>query len=183
MSREITYRRAQSGDIPLLAAHHRLMFAEMRGSDSCCGPGDGCCGPATGGLVGFPAVGPDTADQRLALLEQAQREKLERQFPEDTCRGWLALADNRVVASGCVSFPVMTPVLEDPCPEVGFIHSLYTLPEMRGQGIGTVILARLLDECRARGIRRVQLNASKAGRALYTRTGFRPLERAMEFWL
>ncbi len=161
----ISYQRARSGDIPVLAAHHRLMFVEMRERDGCCGPGDGCCGPSPGGLIGFPTTEPGSSDQRMALLEQAQREKLERQFGDDTCRGWLAREDSRVVASGCVSFPFMTPVPEDPCPEVGFIHSIYTLPAMRGQGIGTAILTRLLDECRGRGIRRVQLNASAAARA------------------
>jgi GNAT superfamily N-acetyltransferase len=183
----ITYRRAAAADIAALARHHRKMFEEMRtGGDreNCCSPTDSCCAPQAV-PAGFPsdAAKNHTPAPDFDRLEKAQQQKLDKQLPAGTCMAWLAEYRGEPVASGCITVIDTVPLPEDPCLETAFLHSVYTEPDMRGKGIASAILDRLLDECRQRRITRVQLNASRAGRGVYRSKGFQPLERAMILWL
>ncbi|AFH63917.1 GNAT family N-acetyltransferase [Paenibacillus caseinilyticus] len=53
-----------------------------------------------------------------------------------------------------------------------FVCDLIVLPDFRGQGIGGRILEQLLDHCRSRGIRWVQLACAKGKRGFYEKYGF-----------
>ncbi len=116
-------------------------------------------------------------------LERAQCKKLEQQVVDGTCVAWLAEYKEEIIASGGVSIIKTVAIPEDPNVEVAFLHSVYTEKAMRGQGIAATIIDRLLEHCRIYGLRRVQLNASEAGRELYRKRGFRSLEQAMMLWL
>jgi len=171
------YRRAVVADIPLLALHHRLMFAEMRRPDAggtglelCCHPDPRCCSPECG-------------EGDFDRLEAAQAAKLGRQLPDAGCVAWLAEIDQEVVASGVVTFLHTTPVPEDPTSLTALLHSLYTRPRWRRQGIGRALVQRLLESCRERSVHRVQLHSAVLARDLYARLGFRSRADLMEIWL
>jgi GNAT superfamily N-acetyltransferase len=55
---------------------------------------------------------------------------------------------------------------------LGWIAFMGTEPGMQGRGIGSAILARLMDEARGRGIRSLRLDATDAGARLYAKHGF-----------
>lgn len=58
------------------------------------------------------------------------------------------------------------------------VKRMYVRPEARGKGVGAVILARLEDEARSRGARRMLLEMGAdqpEAQALYRRFGFRPV--------
>lgn len=64
-------------------------------------------------------------------------------------------------------------------PDHGELKSMHTLSDARGSGVGAATLARLLEEARERGLRRVSLetgtmDAFAAARRLYARAGFVP---------
>jgi len=166
----VRYRRGRTADIPLLARHHRAMFAEMRGRAGLSLQGS-CCAPVNGGGT------PD-----FERLEQAQADKLQTQLADNTCLAWLAETGNTAIGSGCLSLLCTTPVPEDPSCRVGFLHSLFVEQTMRHQGVGGRLVALLLDEAREQGIRRVQLAASEAGRPLYEQMGFVALDHMVK-WL
>lgn len=180
---EITYRRAVTADIPLLASHHRLMFEEMRAAGEENGPKDSCCsGPDC--CVTLPSfMENSTPAPVFKQLEAAQKVKLEQQLPDGSCVAWIAEYQGEPVASGAVSILQTTPVPEDLSFEVGFVHSIYTVPSMRGRGIASGILDHLLTHCRQKGLHRVQLNASKEGSGIYRNKGFCRLDNAMIVWL
>ncbi len=160
MVTEVFYRHAGKNDIPTLASYHRLMFEEMY-----------TLGESSGDLpLDFEA------------LEQAQRAKLEQQLIDGSCMAWVAEYQNQLVAGGAVSILNTVPVPEDPSCRVAFLHSIYTIKKMRGRGIASAVIDRLLDHCRNHGLRRIQLNASEAGRSVYQKKGFKPLEQAMILW-
>ena len=167
---EVVYRRGRTADIPLLARHHRAMFAEMRGRAGLSLQGN-CCGPAGCGQK------PD-----FERLQEAQAEKLREQFGDNTCVAWLAEVAGNPVASGCLSVMRATPVPEDPACRVGFLHSLFVEKELRGQGIGGRLVELLLDEGRDLGLQRIQLAASADGRHLYEKMGFVALDHMVK-WL
>jgi GNAT superfamily N-acetyltransferase len=58
----------------------------------------------------------------------------------------------------------------------GVLHALIVdvivLPEMRGRGIGTEIMKRLLARCEEAGVLQVQLFSARGKRGFYERLGF-----------
>jgi GNAT superfamily N-acetyltransferase len=52
------------------------------------------------------------------------------------------------------------------------IFDIIILPDHQGQGIGTLILNRLVESCLAQGIRDIQLFCARGKRAFYERNGF-----------
>ena len=178
MVAEITYRRAGEADIDLLAGHHRRMFEEMRAQgglslqSTCCGPECGATKP----------VAHITRPADFDALERAQREKLARQLPDGSCIAWIAEHNGIPVGSGALTILQTVPVPEDPVMATGFIHSIFVQPAMRRQGIASSLVDRLLEDAREQRLHRVQLAASEAGKSLYERKGFQPLQQ-MILWL
>lgn len=56
--------------------------------------------------------------------------------------------------------------------DVAGIYFVFTLPSMRGQGIGTSIMETLLSDAKAEGMRLAVLTSSAMGAPLYQRMGF-----------
>jgi putative acetyltransferase len=59
------------------------------------------------------------------------------------------------------------------------IRKMYVRADLRGQGIGSAILKRLIEETKARGRARIVLETMTpmvAAQAMYERYGFRPVE-------
>jgi len=54
----------------------------------------------------------------------------------------------------------------------GDILNMYTIPEVRRQGISSLILEQLLTEAKSMGISKVALHTSKDGEILYRKFGF-----------
>jgi GNAT superfamily N-acetyltransferase len=52
------------------------------------------------------------------------------------------------------------------------VYDMIVLPAYQGQGIGGVILDRLVEKCRAAGIRDIQLFCARGKRSFYEKRGF-----------
>lgn len=124
----------------------------------------------------------DTASPALAEFLVAHHAELEHTAPAESRH---ALVFERLLAPGVRLFaghrdgrPVATgalAALEDGHEE---IKSMRTDPALRGHGLGRTMLAFLLADATARGIRRVSLETGSAeffvpARALYAAAGFR----------
>lgn len=62
------------------------------------------------------------------------------------------------------------------------LRKMYFLPQLRGLGVGSRLLSRLMDTARELGFARCYLETLEsmdAARVLYTRHGFRPIERPL----
>ena len=57
--------------------------------------------------------------------------------------------------------------------------NVYTLPELRGEGIGRAIVAFLTKDATKRGTGKIYLESSETGRSLYRELGFRELRDYM----
>ena len=94
-------------------------------------------------------------------------------------RVWVGVLDGRIVATAALA-PV------DPGHEE--LKSMRTDPQVRGQGIATTMLAHVIADARARGVRRISLETGSmaffaAARALYARNGFVECEPFGEYVL
>ncbi|QIS42719.1 GNAT family N-acetyltransferase [Clavibacter capsici] len=72
---------------------------------------------------------------------------------------WLALTDR-------------PPTPDDLSRVAGDVQSVYVIPELRGSGTGSRLVAALLDDARAAGCRYVRVHSSPRAIPLYARAGF-----------
>jgi predicted GNAT family N-acyltransferase len=101
---------------------------------------------------------------RLAVFVVEQNIPEEHEWDEFDAVSVHALAEDRTgVPIGCAR------LLPD-----GHIGRVAVLSDWRGQGVGARLLTRLIDAAKARGDRRVLLNAQTQAMPFYARFGFAP---------
>ena len=61
----------------------------------------------------------------------------------------------------------------DLTPTRAYLLNFYTNPEARGRGYSNQLLSAAVEECRAKGVALVTLHASKFGRPIYEKFGFK----------
>lgn len=87
--------------------------------------------------------------------------------------GWLTSKDGVVVAGAGMLLMDFPPHWMDPEPVRAYLLNFYVDPEFRGHGIAYELLKTAVDDARRRGIKVVSLHASKFGKPLYERNGFK----------
>lgn len=156
----IPIREAEKSDIPVLALHHRKMFQEI-----------------------WSKKGTTLDEHLLDQVEQAYAEKLTGQFSDKSCKAWLAVQDDTVVASGAVTIISFVPTPQDLSHQLGYLHSLYTEKEYRGKHCAHTIIDQVIVFCTEKGIKRIILTASDEGRPIYHAIGFRAAPELMRLIL
>lgn len=113
-------------------------------------------------------------DQPPEGFEDGLRAYLRAAVADGSFAAWAAWEGGRVVAAGCVCYTRIVPGYSNPTGEIAYIQNMYTLPEYRRLGLASAIFARLIDEAKERGVRRVSLHATVEGRKVYEKFGFQP---------
>lgn len=119
--------------------------------------------------------------------EEAWRSDLTAFFEHDIAAGalvcWICMEGAKVVAASGIAFDV--PDRAGSGAQCGrdaaeaLIFNMYTMPEYRRRGLAAELLRRCVQEARARGLRRLRLQPTEDGRALYESFGFRAAGRDM----
>ncbi len=143
-------REATVLDIPILVAHRRKMFEDI-------------------------AIAEGTVYDPIKMADMSSRyeQYLAIQIPRKTLWGRLLIADETIVASGCVTFVEWIPSPLHADSERAYIHSVYVEPEYRRMGLCTRLMRALLDELKTAGFFLAELHASDAGRRIYEKAGFK----------
>lgn len=110
----------------------------------------------------------------------ATRRYLHRAMPAGEYRGWLAEIGERVIATVGLFIFERPPLSRGGATREGRVVTVYTMPDWRGRGIATRLLAELIADARGEELGRLRLAAVPAARPLYERLGFRALDREME---
>ncbi len=137
---------------------------------------------------------PVVINLRIAqLLEEGASEAVDlrpalgdyyvRHLADDTYVSWLALDNNRIVATSGMSVVEKPPYFGCPTGRIALISSMYTEPAYRRRGIARDLLCRVLDEAKARGCCVAQIKASDAGVPLYQAMGFSGLRNSFQIEL
>lgn len=122
---------------------------------------------------------PDAAV--LPQVEQNARRYYASAIPTGKHLTLLAYAaDGALAGCGGVDFYTLLPTVDNPGGECAYIMNMYTRPAYRRQGVARILLRRLIDEAKARGVGKLTLEATAMGRPLYDRMGFLPMEKEME---
>ena len=143
---EITFRFATGEDMQLLIHHRSAMFAEMN------------VGHKAGRTVMEPAFATWAA----------------RKMAEGSYVSWLACAGEEVVAGLGMLVLDWPPGPDGDQAPRAYLYNVYTEPAYRQRGIARQLVTIAIDECRARGITKIGLHASTAGRPIYEKLGFIP---------
>jgi GNAT superfamily N-acetyltransferase len=151
MTDALTLRPATVDDIPVLVNHRRLMFEDMYASKA-----------VTRDRAGFEAM-----DAAYAVL-------LRYEIPARSTRVWVIDDAGKIAASGALKFTDWLPRPDGQRRGLVYVHSVYTVPEYRRQGLARRILNAMIDYCRDNGWPRLSLHASALGRGLYEDLGFKP---------
>ena len=112
-------------------------------------------------------------EREVPALETATRAYLAEALPSGAYLGWMAEADDAVVAGGGVIMRQMLPRPGRPeGGEEAYVLNVYTEPAHRRQGLARALMEEILDWCRTRHVSRVSLHASDEGRPLYESMAF-----------
>ncbi len=84
----------------------------------------------------------------------------------------LAKQENNFVGVGGIVLRWQAGSFKIPDGKIGYVMSMYTVPEFRRQGISSKILNMLLDESKQRGYKVFELHATESGERVYIKNGF-----------
>ena len=146
---DIPIQPATIHDIPILVEHHHKMFEEI-----------------------WSERGLEINTPQFEDMDKAHTNKLSEEFLNGTCKAWVIRHGDEIVASGALTITSMTPIPEDPSHKVAYLHSVYTEQDYRNRGFGELITINAIQYCKSKGIKRITLGASDAGRPIYEKVGF-----------
>lgn len=93
---------------------------------------------------------------------------------------WLAEDNDEIIACGAIIFYDFPPTYTNKSGKKGYITNMFTKENYRGQGIATSLLKKLVDEAKDRRVIKIWLGASKLGRPVYKKFGFKETDEWME---
>ena len=93
------------------------------------------------------------------------------------------LAYDGAEAAACsgMSLQVHPPTYGNPSGKSGYVTNMFTRPAWRHRGLAKRLVDRLVEAARESGCAKLYLNASKMGRPLYEKYGFKPVDGEMSF--
>ena len=118
-------------------------------------------------------------DDVMASMERDFVPWVRAKLAEDEYVGWLASEDGVVVGGAGLWLMEFPPHFLQVEPVRGYLLNFYTVPEFRGRGLAKVLLKEAVDEARRRGCEVVTLHASKFGRPIYEKNGFKQTNEMM----
>jgi GNAT superfamily N-acetyltransferase len=151
MTDALILRLATVDDIPALVNQRRRMFEDMYAEKN---------------VVRDPVS--------YAAMDQAYAAILRYEIPAGSTLAWVIDDNGVIAASGALKFTDWLPRPDGQQRGLVYVHSVYTVPEYRRQGLAQRVLQAMIDYCHANGWPRISLHASDMGRGLYEELGFKP---------
>ena len=146
-----TLRRATEADAALITAHRHSMFTDN----------------------------DFTTEEQLAAMDANFGPWVRQRLADGSYVGFLIEEDGAVLASAGVFFADFPPHFLDVNAGRPYLTNFYAAPAARGRGFAKQLLVACVEECRSRGVKAVVLHASKFGRPIYEKFGFKPTNELM----
>ncbi|EEM13613.1 MULTISPECIES: GNAT family N-acetyltransferase [Bacillus] len=93
---------------------------------------------------------------------------------------WIVEDNEEMIATGAIIFYEFPPTYTNKSGKKAYITNMYTKENYRGKGIATKLLTKLVAEAKTAGITKIWLGASKLGRPVYKRFGFKETDEWLE---
>ena len=107
-----------------------------------------------------------------SVLARSIRQYLATAIRAGRFLAWVAEADGRVVATSGLVLLEKPPSGGNPDGLEAYVMNMYTLPECRGHGLATRLLAEVIAYVKTTPARRISLHATEGGKSIYRRAGF-----------
>lgn len=131
--------------------------------------------------------------ERQALLEANQAFFL-RHLGSPAWQSWVAEFDPTLAPAAAPASPVVgaigtlafferPPYPGNPLGRDAYLLNMFTAPAYRGKGAARAIVQAVIGEAHRRGVRKLILHATEAGRPIYAEAGFGPSTAYMELAL
>jgi len=86
---------------------------------------------------------------------------------------WVVEDGAEIIATAAIVFYQFPPTYTNKTGWKGYITNMYTAANYRKRGIATNLLEKLVEEAKARKVKKLWLGASTLGRPVYKRFGFK----------
>ncbi len=101
----------------------------------------------------------------------------------DCFAAYLAIEGGKIVATSGICFYMVPPTWDTKNGKVAYIMNMYTIEAYRRQGLAAKLLDKLVQEAREKACTKIMLTASDMGLSLYTKHGFKLVDRNMVYLL
>ena len=122
----------------------------------------------------------DEGIQANQNIDSELKRFFEKALKDNTMIEWLVEDNGEVVASAAVVFYDFPPTYTNASGKKAYVTNMYTAPEYRGKGIATSLLTKLVEDTKRAGIAKMWLGASKLGRPVYKKFGFKDTDEWLE---
>ncbi len=119
-------------------------------------------------------------DDPMTELEQENRRYYQRALPAWDHIACFVYTGQEVIGCGGICFYQEMPSPDNPQGGCAYLMNIYTAPLFRGQGVGQKTVRWLIERAKERGITKIYLEASAAGKSLYKDMGFSEMEDYMK---
>src|SRR5439155_17015968 len=92
--------------------------------------------------------------------------------PAERFLAWVAEVEGGIVATSGLVMLEKPPSAGNPNGLEAYVMNMYTVPDWRGQGLATRLLAEVIAYAKRTPARRISLHSTDAGRTIYRRAGF-----------
>lgn len=89
--------------------------------------------------------------------------------------------NNKIIATGSLSFVYKPPYYNCPNGKIGLLSSMYVDDNYRRQGLATKMLDKIVEYAKENDCSLIHITASKMGESLYTKYGFIKKNNFMEY--
>ncbi|GFZ32947.1 N-acetyltransferase [Clostridium zeae] len=93
---------------------------------------------------------------------------------------WVVEGNGEIIATAAIVFYEFPPTYTNKNGKKGYVTNVYTKDNYRGKGIATTLLDKLVEEAKIAGVTKLWLGASKLGRPVYKRFGFKENDSWLE---
>ncbi|MBQ6877808.1 MAG: GNAT family N-acetyltransferase [Oscillospiraceae bacterium] len=95
----------------------------------------------------------------------------------------IAEENGKLLSTAAIVYYDLPPSFTNKIGVRGYVTNVYTAPQHRRKGLSKMLLEKILEDAKSRGIKKIWLGASKDGRPVYEKLGFIQQESYMELTL
>lgn len=119
-------------------------------------------------------------EEPMEELKQENRQYYQEALLQGAHIACFAYAEGQVAGCGGVCLYREMPSPDNPTGYCAYLMNIYTRADYRGNGVGKKMVNWLVQQAVSRGITKIYLETSSAGRTLYSEMGFAPMPDQMK---
>lgn len=116
---------------------------------------------------------------RVIDFEEEMEDFFREKMADGSLTQWFVEEDGQIIATGGVMFYRVPPSFGNHSGRKGHVVNMWTRTDCRRRGLATKLLDLCVEEARAKGVTQLDLGASRLGRFVYEKYGFRAVEDEM----